>query len=67
MEAVSSQEPLLISVEKAAKEMGIGWWALYRLIDAGEFPYVCIGKRKWIKRQDILPWIDCHTQPAKGA
>jgi hypothetical protein len=38
-------EPLLISVAKAAKMVGIGIVKAYELVNSGEWPTVQIGKR----------------------
>lgn len=40
-----SDEPLMISVPKAAKWAGIGVTLAYQLIQAGKFPHKRVGRR----------------------
>ncbi len=41
-----SDEPLLISIEEAARRVGIGRDAAYRLVASGAWPSVLVGTRR---------------------
>jgi len=48
-------EPLLITIEEAAKLAGIGRDCALQLVASGEWPHVKVGKRKrMVRRADII-------------
>jgi excisionase family DNA binding protein len=49
--------PLLVSIEHAAKELGIGRSLLYELIASGRLPSVRVGRRRFIRRNDLLRFV----------
>jgi excisionase family DNA binding protein len=51
-------EPILSSVNGAARALGIGRTKIYELINAGKLEAVKIGKRRLIKTESIHKLID---------
>lgn len=51
-------EPLLVSVEDAAKAIGLGKSKLYELLLSGQLKSLKIGRRRLISRHDLNEFID---------
>jgi len=49
--------PLLISIDRAGKELGIGRSLLYELIGAQQLASVKIGRRRFIRRDELFRFV----------
>jgi excisionase family DNA binding protein len=49
--------PLLVSIERAGKELGIGRSLVYELLGAQRLPSVKIGRRRFIRRDELLRFV----------
>jgi excisionase family DNA binding protein len=52
-----SELPLLLSIESAGKELGIGRSLLYELLGARQLASVKIGRRRFIRRDELLRFV----------
>lgn len=62
------ETPLLLTVEQAAKRLGIGRTLTYTLINRGDIESVCIGRLRRIRTDALAAYTqrlaaDQHTQP----
>lgn len=55
---VESGQPLLISVEGAAKLLGIGRSAIYQLTMSGDVKSVKVGRRRLVVRASVQEFVD---------
>jgi excisionase family DNA binding protein len=51
-------DPLLISVEEAAKALGVNRSTTYELLAAGELPRVKVGRRTLVPVRALSVWVD---------
>lgn len=51
-------QPLLISVQEAAKRVGLGKSKVYAMIDAGQFPHKRVGRRVLVPVKALEKWAD---------
>lgn len=58
VEPDDSNSAPLMSIVEAAQFLGLSRSVIYRLMDTGELPSYKIGKRRVLKRADILEFID---------
>jgi excisionase family DNA binding protein len=49
--------PLLVSIDRAGKELGIGRSLLYELIAAQRLTSVKVGRRRFIRRDELLRFV----------
>jgi excisionase family DNA binding protein len=49
--------PLLVSIERAGRELGIGRSLVYELLAAQQLPSVKIGRRRFIRRDELLRFV----------
>ena len=49
--------PLLVSIERAGRELGIGRTLVYELLAAQRLPSVKIGRRRFIRREELLRFV----------
>ena len=56
--------PLLVSVERAGRELGIGRSLIYELLATQRLPSVKIGRRRFIRRDELLCFV--RELPAEG-
>ena len=49
--------PLLLSIDRAGRELGIGRTLIYELLAAQRLPSVKIGRRRFIRREDLLRFV----------
>jgi excisionase family DNA binding protein len=54
----SSIEPRLLSQQEAAGYLGISYWTLRDLVFRRELPFVKIGRRILVDRQDLDAYLD---------
>ena len=54
---MSDNGALLVSVEEAAKLLGIGRGLAYDLVREGRLPHVKLGRRVLVPRQGLEEWI----------
>lgn len=54
----SNSETEMMSVKEAAKFLKISKGKMYEMIRQNEVPYVAVGKRKLISKQELLKWIE---------
>lgn len=60
-----SDKPVLISVNDAANQLGIGRTRFYELLNSGEIEAVRLGARRLIVRESLLSFVDrLRTQRA---
>jgi excisionase family DNA binding protein len=50
--------PLLVSIERAARELGIGRTLVYELLSEQRLRSVKLGRRRFIPRNEIFRFID---------
>jgi excisionase family DNA binding protein len=67
-EDTTVDNPLLLTVEQAAKRLGIGRTLTYTLINRGDIPSVCIGRLRRIPADALTAYTqrlaaDQHSQP----
>ena len=55
-------ERMTMSVEEAAKELGVNSKMVYTLIHQQDFPVAWLGRRARINREGLSIWLDKHTQ-----
>jgi excisionase family DNA binding protein len=55
--ASNSELPLLLSIDRAGKELGIGRSLIYELIAAQRLGSVKIGRRRFIRRDELLRFV----------
>jgi excisionase family DNA binding protein len=55
--AADNELPLLVSIERAGKELGIGRSLVYELLAAGRLLSVKIGRRRFIPRDELLRFV----------
>jgi len=55
--AANSELPLLVSIERAGKELGIGRSLLYELLASQRLPSVRVGRRRLIRRDELLRFV----------
>lgn len=60
-------DPLLVSVEDAARALGIGKTLAYELVARGELPRVKVGRRTLIPAQALSEWVDAQAKAARMA
>jgi excisionase family DNA binding protein len=56
--------PLLISIERVGEELGVGRSTLYELFQAGKLSSVKVGRRRLVRRDDLLRFV-CEL-PTQG-
>ena|SRR5262245_43618120 len=49
--------PLLVSIERAGKELGIGRSLVYELLGGNQLASVKIGRRRFIRREDLVRFV----------
>ena len=50
--------PATITIEEAARTLGVSKWSLYRLVQAGKFsPAVHFGSRVRVHREKLTDWL----------
>ena len=55
-------DEILVSVEEAARRLGVGRSLVYELLASGQIPRVKIGRRTLVNVQALLLWADRMTQ-----
>jgi excisionase family DNA binding protein len=55
--ALESELPLLVSIDRAGKELGIGRSLVYELLGAKQLASVKIGRRRFIRRDDLVRFV----------
>jgi len=51
------ENKLTISIQEAAKMLGVGIPSIKKLIDDGDFPAFKIGRRYFISREGVEQWV----------
>lgn len=54
--------PLLLTVRHLTDEIGLSRAMAYRLMHREDMPVVVIGRRRFLKRDDFLNWLDCQRE-----
>jgi excisionase family DNA binding protein len=49
--------PLLVSIERASKELGLGRSLLYELLGSQRLSSVKVGRRRFIRRDELLRFV----------
>ncbi len=55
--AAHSELPLLVSIERAGKELGIGRSLVYELLGEQRLASVKIGRRRFIRRDELVRFV----------
>lgn len=58
-------ERVAYGIEEAAEAMGLGVTSFSALVQSGEIPSFRVGRRRLIKKSDLLNWVD--SQPTGGS
>lgn len=53
---------LILSAPQVAEFLGISRSLAYQLFRQKDFPTILIGRRKLVRREALLAWLDAHTQ-----
>jgi excisionase family DNA binding protein len=56
--------PRLVSIEEAARQLGVHPLTIRRLFNRGELPTVRVGRRRLIPQEAIDAYIRAHTEVA---
>ncbi len=56
--ATERELPLLISIDRAGQELGIGRSLLYELLGANRLPSVKVGRRRFIRRDELVRFVN---------
>jgi excisionase family DNA binding protein len=56
-------EPLLLSLEDAAKILGCSLWAMRSLVWDKKIPYIQIGRRFLVSPVDLAAYVDANKVP----
>ena len=59
-------ETLTMSVEEAAKELGVCKSVMYTITHRADFPTVKIGKRTRVSREGLREWVRSQEQNRRG-
>ena len=62
--AVRAAAPTLLSVEQAAKALGVSRALVHRMIASGELPSLNIARRRLLDAADLARWVDARKRPA---
>ena len=54
--------PLLLNVKQLAELLGVSDSSVYELIQEDDFPFLRIGKRIVIPKEELRKWITAHTK-----
>lgn len=57
--------PLAYSVRQACTSAAIGRTKLYAAMAAGELPFICIGRRRVVRREALEAWLRQRERTAK--
>jgi excisionase family DNA binding protein len=60
--AVPADRPLLLSVNAAAKVLGVSRTSLYQMMTAGEIEHVRIGRRVLVARSALVQFIEVNSR-----
>jgi len=65
MEKIKKQvEPLVLTPEEVAEMLSVSKFTIYRLIEQGDIPSVCIGRLRRVRKVDLEHWIEEHLSTA---
>lgn len=53
---------LILSAPQVAEFLGISRSLAYQLFRQKDFPTIQVGRRKLVRREALLAWLDAHTQ-----
>jgi excisionase family DNA binding protein len=56
-----------MSVRAAADDSSLSISYLYEAMAAGQLPYIKVGARRLIMRDDLVAWLRSHTQTSPAA
>lgn len=54
-------DELLVSVEEAARRLGVGRSAMYELLASGQIGRVKVGRRTLVPVQELRRWVDLNV------
>ena len=57
---------MLFNNKQVAEILNVSTKTISRLIDKGEFPFIRIGRRKYVSKQVVLEWIKAQTRYNSG-
>ncbi len=66
--AETAPDPTLVAltVEEAARRLGVGRTTMYALLASGEIPSVTIGRLRRIPAEALKDYVAARTQPARS-
>lgn len=62
-----SDEAITVSVDEAARMLGVSRAALYPRITSGEIPSVTLGRRRLVPVEGLREWVERGATPAEQA
>ena len=63
---LADSHPLLLSIPGAAAFAGLKERAMRHLFTQRVFPVVALGTRLYVRRSDLIAYIDSHTEPVRS-
>jgi putative molybdopterin biosynthesis protein len=61
---VAVTEPLVYTPEQVASLLCISRFTVYRLIEQGDLPSVCIGRLRRVRKADLERWMEAYLSTA---
>jgi len=61
---ITVTEPLVYTPEQVASLLCISRFTVYRLIEQGDLPSVCIGRLRRVRKADLERWMEEHLSTA---
>jgi len=61
---ITVTEPLVYTPEQVASLLCISRFTVYRLIEQGDLPSVCIGRLRRVRKADLERWMEAHLSTA---
>lgn len=51
----------LMTIRQVAEHLGFSYIVVWNWVDAGEIPYIIVGKSKRVRPEDLADWINAKT------
>ena len=58
----NNEKYMLFNKKQVAEILNVSTKTISRLIDKGEFPFIRIGRRKYVSKQAVLDWVEGQTR-----
>ena len=63
----NNEKNILFNKKQVAEILNVSGKTISRLIDKGEFPFIRIGRRKYVSKQVVLDWVEAKHDIIGGA